>query len=1075
MAGGRPTRTGQSLILVVDKNPLGIGSLVAALPPSVETVVTSSVAEALQLGDRGVFDLIIVGVPSNGSERMLVLADVRVAFPGIPVVALAENDDESERLAILAAGAVECRSRNKTTAPEFASLIGRLLDTTNPRGEIERRAAHVEQVLDAVGEGIIVQSSTGRVVLATERALEILRVARTDLVAKDLAQVGIELRSAAGRVLTREEYPAAIAMRSRGPVPPVLLQMRRGDGELRWIEATTSPLHRAEEVRAYAVVTSLRDVTEAQAAQQAMVGAERRERLLLEHSGDGYILLDADGRIVESSDLVERLWEREALIGRPLRDLAVLDDRDALIKVIDDVSANKASPLRIQARVLDRQGAIRWIELTLTNRLDEPTLVGVVVNVRDVTERKRAEDAAMRLSAVLDSLDDAIFAETLDGVITSWNGAAERMFGYSAYEAVGSSALIITPAERLEGALEVRERILQRKRVALEKTQRRRKDGVDVEVNLTVSPLFDAEGLLIGSSTTVHGPGVAAPIAQPAAQASERNRLGFEFAAIGMATLSAHGEFVLANPALCEMLGRQESELAGHRLTEFLHPGDLAAQGYEAGLEGDPARFRGERNFVRPDGAIVNAEVDVTEVRAENGEMSYFCQIRDVTGARRSEAELEHHALHDPLTGLANRAMLAARLDLATARNRREQSLSALVGVDLDHFQLVNDALGHPSGDRLLRDIATRLLGACEPTDLVTRSGSDEFIVLRDYVRDTAGADGLAQAIVETLSQPFIVDDQPVYVTASCGVAVIDGRYAVDDAMRAVDAAVHYARELGGDQVARFDDQMGAEMERRFDLEREIRFALERDELRVYYQPILKVATAELVGVEALVRWQHPTRGLLGADEFIPVAERSGLIASIGAFVLESALRQVVEWRKSLPRCERLWVSVNFSSRQLLLSNPVSTCLWALAAAGAPADALRIELTETAVMKEVDTSIQRLSDLRAIGIRVAIDDFGTGHSSLSYLNKLPVGSLKVDHSFVEAMGTEGSEAIVDTIVNLAKALDLELCVEGVESVDQRVALHRLGCEYGQGYLWSAPLSAKEFESWVTRVFTARPV
>lgn len=1071
MAGGRPTRTGESLILVVDKNPLGIGSLVAALPPSVETVVTSSVAEALHLGDRGEFDLIIVGVPASGPERMLVLADVRVAFPGIPVVALAENDDESERLAILAAGAVECRSRNKTTAPEFASLIGRLLETTNPRGEIERRAAHVERVLDAVGEGIIVQSSTGRVVLATERALEILRVPRTDLVAKDLAQVAIELRSPAGRVLTREEYPAAIAMRSRGPVPPVLLQMRRGDGELRWIEATTSPLHRADEARAYAVVTSLRDVTEAQAAQQAMVGAERRERLLLEHAGDGYILLDSEGSIVEASDLVERIWDRESLIGRRLRDLAVLDDRESLIQVVEDVSANKASPLRIQARVLDRQGAIRWMELTLTNRVDEPTLVGVVVNVRDVTERKRAEDAAMRLSAVLDSLDDAIYAETLDGVITSWNGAAERMFGYSAYEAVGSSALIITPAERLEGALEVRERILHRKRVALEKTQRRRKDGVDLEVDLTVSPLFDGEGLLIGSSTTVRGPGVAAPIAQPA-QAAERPRLGFEFAAIGMATLDARSQFVLANPALCEMLGRQESELAGHRLAEFLHPGDLAAQAYEVGPEEDPARFRGERNFVRPDGAIVNAEVDVTEVRAENGEMSYFCQIRDVTGERRSEAALEHHALHDPLTGLANRAMLVARLDLATARNRREQSLSALVGVDLDHFQLINDALGHPVGDRLLRDIAVRLRAACEPADLVARSGSDEFIVLRDHVRDAAGADGLAQAIVETLSEPFIVDDQPVYVTASCGVAVIDARYAVDDAMRAVDAATHYARELGGDQVARFDDQIGAEMERRFDLEREIRFALERDELRVFYQPILKVATAELVGVEALVRWQHPTRGLLGPDEFIPVAERSGLIASLGAFVLETALRQVVEWRKTLPRCEQLWVSVNFSSRQLLLSNPVSTCLWALAAAGAPADALRIELTETAVMKEVETSIQRLSDLRAIGIRVAIDDFGTGHSSLSYLNKLPVGSLKVDHSFVEAMGTEGSEAIVDTIVNLAKALDLELCVEGVESVDQRIALHRMGAEYGQGYLWSAPLSAKEFEAWVTRVFTA---
>ena len=1075
MAGGRRTENGQNLILVVDKDPLGIGSLVAALPPSVETVVTGSVADALRVGDQGEFDLVVVGIPADGPDRMLVLSDVRVAFPGISVLALAENDDEAEKMAILAAGAVECRSRQRTTAPELASAIGRLLGAADPRAEVERRAAHVERVLDAVAEGIVVQSSSGRVVLATDRALEILRVARADLVASDPETAGIELRSAAGRELTRDEYPDAIAMRSRGQVPPVLLQMVRGDGELRWIEATTSPLLRAGEVRPYAVVTSLRDVTEAQVAQQAIVGAERRERLLLEHSGDGYLLLGTDGSVVESSDLVEHIWERESLVGRRLVEFSIPDDRDSVTRVVDDVIENRASPLRTQARVIDRHGGIRWVELTLTNRFDEPTLVGVVVNVRDVTERKRAEDAAMRLSAVLDSLDDAIYAETIDGVITSWNAAAERMFGYSAYEAVGSSALIITPAERLEGALEVRERIMQRKRVALEKTLRRSKDGMDVELTLTVSPLFDSEGVLIGSSTMARGSSIAAPTEAVAVESAERHRFGFEFATIGMATLDETGHFLLANPSLCEMLARSESELSGHRLTEFLHPGDLVASGREFDGGENPGRIRGERNFVRPDGSIVNAEVDVTEVRGESGEVSYFCQVCDVTGQRRSEVELEHHALHDPLTGLANRAMLIARLDLATARNRREQTMSGLVGLDLDRFQLVNDALGHPAGDRLLRDVAARLVAACEPTDLVARSGSDEFVVLRDHVRDSAGADDLAESLMQSLSEPFIIGDRPVYVTASCGASVIDYRYAVDDAMRAVDGAVHHAREKGGDQIARFDDAIGEEMARRFDLEREIRFALERDELRVFYQPILKVATVELVGVEALARWQHPTRGLLGPDEFIPVAERSGLIASIGAFVLESALRQVVEWRKSLPRCENLWVSVNFSSRQLLLSNPVSTCLWALASAGAPADALRIELTETAVMKEIDTSIQRLSDLRAIGIRVAIDDFGTGHSSLSYLSKLPVGSLKVDHSFVDAMGSEGSEAIVDTIVSLAKALDLELCVEGVESVDQRVALHRLGCEYGQGYLWSAPLAADAFAEWETRVFSAQAV
>jgi len=1037
--------------------------------------VASSVADALRVGDRGEFDLVIVGVPKGGDDGLVVLDDVTVAFPSSVVLALADNADPSIADELRRRGAQEVLSRGGLTPEVFATAVSRLLATSNPRDEIAGRVAHVEGLLAAVAEGILVQSATGRVVLANDRALEMLQVPREVLISSDLTTAGIEIRSAAGRLLERDQLPDAVARRTRSSVPPVLLQVRRGDGELRWFEATTSPLTRADQDVPYAVVTAFRDMTETQAAQETMVSAERRERLLLEYAGEGYLLLDSSGIVTEASELGGRFWSPRSLVGRDVRDLVVDDDRADLAALLEDCVTRKISPLRTEVRVLDAAGEIRWSELTLANRLDEPSLIGIVVNLRDITDRKRAEESATRLSAILESTDDAIFSETFDGVITSWNPAAERLYGYSAREAIGGSSLVIVPADRLNGVLDVRSRVLKRKRVELAETVRRRKDGTLVEVSLTVTPLVDSAGNLIGSSTMSRVPSARRLADGEPQRVEDRFRLGFEQGAIGMAMIDGSDRLALVNSALCRLLGREEEELLGRPLAEFLHAGDLEARRGQSSAAPDASRYEGERHFVRADGTTVTALVEVSAIRSDDGVTYHFCQVQDVTGWKESEAALGHRALHDPLTGLANREMLSARLDLVIARNRNDGILSALLAVDLDRFKVVNDGLGHAAGDRLLIDVAQRLVEGSGSQDLVARIGGDEFVVLCDRVADEAAADAVAERTMRLFDRPFVAEGQPVYVTVSCGVTVVSGSTSVDDALRSADAAMHRAKERGRDHAEHFDDELREEVARRFDLEREIRFALERDELRVFYQPILTVGRAQLVGVEALVRWDHPTRGLLRPDEFIPVAEESGLISAIGMHVLEKALRQIVRWRKELPGCENLWVSVNMSSRQLLLTNPVTMCLWALAATDAPADALLLELTETAVMQEIDKSISRLEDLRAIGIKIAIDDFGTGQSSLSYLSRLPVGLLKVDHSFIDAIGSPDSAAIVETIINLARTLHLELCAEGVESQEQRRALYELGCEYGQGYLWSRPLDPEEFERWVTETFAATTI
>jgi len=662
--------------------------------------VASSVPDALRVGDRGEFDLVVVGVPPFGG--LAVLDDVRVAFPSSVVLALVEDPDPVFSGQVRGLGAQEVLSRSGLTPADFAAAVTRLVETSNPRSEIAARVAHVEGLLAAVSEGILVQSATGRVVLANERALEMLQVPREVLISADLTAAGIEFRSAAGRLLERDQLPDAVARRTRRPVPPVLLQVRRGDGELRWFEATTSPLVHADQEVPYAVVTAIRDMTETQAAQETMVSAERRERLLLEYAGEGYLLLDAHGVVTESSELVERFWPQQ-LVGRELRELVVDDDRADLALLLDDVTARRVSPLRAEARVVDARGEIRWVELTFANRLDEPSLIGIVVNLRDITNRKLAEESATRLSAILESTEDAVFSETLDGVITSWNSAAERLYGYAAPEAVGGSSLIIVPADRLNGVLDVRSRVLKRNRVELAETVRRRKDGSTVAVSLMVTPLVDSAGNLIGSSTTSRLPAARRDEGGEPSRAQDHFRLGFEHGAIGMAMVDGSDHFTLVNSALCRLLGREEDELLGHALVEFLHTGDLEARRGAAPSPADAGRFQGERHFVRPDGTIVTALVEMSSIRGDDGTPYHFCQVQDVTGWKRSEAALGHHALHDPLTGLANREMLSARLDLLIARNRHDETTSAVLAIDLDRFKVVNDGLGHAASATVLR------------------------------------------------------------------------------------------------------------------------------------------------------------------------------------------------------------------------------------------------------------------------------------------------------------------------------------------------------------------------------------
>jgi diguanylate cyclase (GGDEF)-like protein len=438
-----------------------------------------------------------------------------------------------------------------------------------------------------------------------------------------------------------------------------------------------------------------------------------------------------------------------------------------------------------------------------------------------------------------------------------------------------------------------------------------------------------------------------------------------------------------------------------------------------------------------------------------------------VQKAAEMSRENEHQALHDPLTNLPNRLLLADRIDQALARSSRVSGRVAVLFLDLDMFKVVNDSLGHAAGDGLLVETARRLGSVLRPGDTLARFGGDEFVIVCENV-PMEEVERLAWRAARALREPFIYDGRDVSVTASVGIAVSAEDTDADTMLRDADAALYRAKAGGRNRAVVFDEEMHEEASARLDAELGLRRALDNGELRIHYQPVVRIPSGAVVGFEALVRWDHPERGVIGPHEFVSVAEETGLILPLGAWVLEQSLDQLRRWRQEFPGGQDLWMAVNVSARQLRSTQLIDSLAHALAATGLPPSSVRLEIVESALVDETGPHLSNINGLRALGVHLAVDDFGTGYSSLSYLKSLPVSTVKIDRSFVGVLdsGDPTSRAIVDAIVGMARALDLEVIAEGVESVGQLEVLRGLGVELGQGYLWSRPQEAAELAHWL---------
>jgi len=525
------------------------------------------------------------------------------------------------------------------------------------------------------------------------------------------------------------------------------------------------------------------------------------------------------------------------------------------------------------------------------------------------------------------------------------------------------------------------------------------------------------------------------------------------------------GEMRFVSPSATRVLGYDPAELVGRPISAVLHEGDAerSAAFFAEAMRAPGVTGPTELRFRQPDGSWLHAEILATNLLGDSTVRGIVLNTRDVSERKRLEEQLTHQAFHDPLTGLANRALFRDRVSHALALSQRQGHPITVLFLDLDDFKRINDSLGHAEGDRLLIAAGERFLCCARAVDSVARLGGDEFAILIEHVAGTDGREELLDRLTTAMAHPFSLSGNQVQVTVSIGVATAGPGETADDLLRNADVAMYVAKRRGKGRAETYESKMYADVRERLEMEAALRAALERDELVLHYQPIVRLADGTVYGVEALVRWEHPSFGHLLPQHFIPLAEETGLIVRLGGWVLGEACRQAQAWRAAHPELD-LAVCVNISGRQLQGAGLPDILRETLARSGVDPAAVVLEITESVLMQQTESVLTRLRELKALGVRLAIDDFGTGYSSLSYLQRFPIDILKIAKPFVEEVGMGADRsALARAIVGLGDTLRLKTIAEGIERAEQRAALLELGCPMGQGHLFARALPAAGIE------------
>ncbi len=688
--------------------------------------------------------------------------------------------------------------------------------------------------------------------------------------------------------------------------------------------------------------------------------------------------------------------------------------------------------------------------------------------IRSYRSRQRSgswdDERLIGLAKAVETMQVGVTITDVSGRILYTNPADAAMHGYEPGEVIGKDVRIYAPpgtAQPLNSAQLAELRSWQRDTVNV------RKDGSVFPVHLTSDVIRGRGGNVIGVVTTCEDITARKRAEEALRESEERYALAARGANDGLWDWNLKTGEIYYSPRWKEMLGYSEEEISESPEEWFsrVHPEDVTGLQSElsAHRDGRTGHFEHEHRLRHKDGSYRWMLVRGIAVRdAEGVAYRMAGSLTDITDRKETEARLMYDALHDPLTGLPNRAFFLTLLDRSIRRTkRRKDYLFAVLFIDLDRFKLVNDSLGHGVGDQLLVELARRLKSCLRPGDVVARLGGDEFTVLLDDIRDASDATRVAERILEELQTSFNLDGHETFTTASIGIALSTaGHEFPEHVLRDADTAMYRAKARGKARYEMFDEAMHARAVAQLKLETDLRRALARNEFRVQYQPIIELSSGMITGFEALVRWEHPERGLVPPGEFIPIAEETGLVIPIGRFVLEAACRQTAAWQRKYSAYRDLSISVNLSVRHFQRPDLVGQIMEVLQAAGLPPRSLRVEITESVLMDDPETNKETIRALRERGVQVQIDDFGTGYSSLSYLKRFSVDTLKIDRSFISGGETWD---IVQTIVSLARDLGVDVIAEGVETEEQSRRLRALQCHRAQGYLFREPVDAETAE------------